>query len=60
MSTDIKEVNLVTNSEQFTGSFYNIGDKVNGFTIKEKLNTNSGEAEIYFCEKDGKKYIFKF
>lgn len=59
MSTDIKEVNLVTNSEQFTGSFYNIGDKVNGFTIKEKLNTNSGEAEIYFCEKDGKKYIFK-
>ena len=59
MGTDIKEVKLVTDSEKVTGGFYNKGDKVNGYTITERLNTSSGEAEIYFCEKDGKKYIFK-
>lgn len=59
MSTDIKEIQLFTDSERFTGGFYNIGDKISGFTITERLNTSSGEAEIYFCEKDGKKYILK-
>lgn len=62
MSTELKNIELVEKSEVYTGGFFNIGDKVGkskDFVITKKLNTNSGEGELYFCQKDGKKYIFK-
>lgn len=43
-----------------TGGLLNIGYKINGYVVKEKLNVDTGEAEIYFCEKDSKKYILKY
>ncbi len=42
-----------------TGGFLDQGDTVAGFCITGKLQTSSGEAELYTCEKDGKKYILK-
>ncbi|MDR0908444.1 MAG: protein kinase [Spirochaetaceae bacterium] len=36
------------------------GEAVNGWTISEKLKTDSGEAEIYLCKKDKDIAIFKY
>lgn len=63
MSTELKNIELIEKSEVYTGGFFDIGEKVGkskDFVITQKLNTNSGEGELYFCEKDDKKYIFKF
>lgn len=35
------------------------GHMVNGYTIKNPLNTTSGEAVLYICQKDDKEYVFK-
>lgn len=60
MSVEVEQVKLDENIVKYTGGFLNIGDKVNGYVVTEKLNTDSGEAEIYFCEKNSKKYILKY
>lgn len=60
MSTDIKNLKLIEDSDNFSGGLLLLGEKINGYTITKKLNTNSGEAELYFCEKSGKQYILKY
>ena len=35
------------------------GHMVNGYMIGDPINTTSGEAILYMCEKDGKEYVFK-
>ena len=60
MSVELEQVKLEENVVKYTGGFLNIGDKVNGYVVTEKLNTDSGEAEIYFCEKNSKRYILKY
>ena len=37
-----------------------INEKISTYTIKSKMNINSGEAELYICEKDNKNYILKY
>ena len=57
MSTDIV---LNEESENYIGGLLNSGEKINGYTIIGKLDTSSGEGEIYYCEKDSKRYILKY
>lgn len=33
---------------------------INSYIIKNRMNTNSGEAEVYICEKDNQKYVLKY
>jgi serine/threonine protein kinase/tetratricopeptide (TPR) repeat protein len=37
-----------------------LGENVGGFTVKECFNTSGGEAELYFCEKEGARYVCKY
>ena len=37
-----------------------IGETINSYVIKAKFLTTSGEAEIYLCEKENKKYVLKY
>lgn len=65
MSTDLNSTTLdrfsfEENDSSKTNGFLNIGEKINGYVITERMNTDSGESEIYFCEKNQKTYILKY
>ena len=62
MSTDINKITINEESDNYIGGLLNKGDDPSkeGYIITKKLNTSSGEAEIYFCEKASKKYILKY
>jgi serine/threonine protein kinase len=44
----------------FTGGLLQIHEKVSGWEVKKKLHINSGEADIYIADKDGKPGIIKY
>ena len=44
----------------FTGGFLQLGENVSGWTVKEKINVQSGEADLYAAEKNGEKGVIKF
>jgi serine/threonine protein kinase len=37
-----------------------IGESLNSYIIKSKVISDSGEAEIYLCEKDNQTYVLKY
>ena len=55
----IKDGVTITWYYENDSEFFKLHDG-NGYVVTEKLNTDSGEAEIYFCEKNSKKYILKY
>ena len=60
MSTDINQITINEESEDYIGGLLKRGDSIDGYVIKDKISTSSGEAEIYYCEKDSKTYILKY
>lgn len=60
MSTDTENLKLIEDVNTYTGGLLNLGEKINGCVITKKLNTDSGEAELYLCEKSNKLYILKY
>jgi serine/threonine protein kinase len=44
----------------FTGGLLQVHEQVSGWEVNEKLNTISGEADIYRAEKNGKPGIIKY
>lgn len=60
MTQNINNIQLENETSDYTGGLLKIGQEINGYKITQKLNTDSGEAELYFCEKKSKRYIFKY
>ncbi|MDR0584828.1 MAG: serine/threonine protein kinase [Treponema sp.] len=44
----------------FTGGLLRLGEAIDGWEVRSKLNTVSGEADIYIAEKNGEKGIIKY
>jgi serine/threonine protein kinase len=44
----------------FTGGLLRLGENIDGWEVREKLNAVSGEADIYIAEKNGEKGIIKY
>lgn len=60
MTEDTNNIQLENETSDYTGGLLKIGQEINGYKITQKLNTDSGEAELYFCEKKSKRYILKY
>ena len=48
------------NEERQTSGMLSENETIESYVVKNRLNTNSGEAEIYICEKEGRKYVLKY
>jgi hypothetical protein len=44
----------------FTGGLLRVGEDVSGWIVTRLLGIQSGEADIFIAEKDGKKGIIKY
>lgn len=55
-----KDSNNVTEIIRINGAPLAKGVEVIGYKIKEQMNTNSGEADLYLTEKDSTTYVFKY
>ena len=53
----VESVNLGVNTES---GLLAIGEGINLYTIKSRIPSDSGEAEIYLCEKQNQTYVLKY
>lgn len=53
----VESVNLGVNTES---GLLAIGEGINSYTIKSRIPSDSGEAEIYLCEKQNQTYVLKY
>lgn len=44
----------------FTGGLLRVGEDISGWTVTRLLGIQSGEADIFIAEKDGKKGVIKY
>lgn len=58
--TVVIENNRPVPKKNYYSGLLSIGDAIDGYSIVSQLNTNSGEAEIYICEKDNRHFILKY
>lgn len=58
--TVVIENNQPVPKKNYYSGLLSIGDAIDGYSIVSQLNTNSGEAEIYICEKDNRHFILKY
>lgn len=56
MNTNTNNINSLNS----LNGLLNAGDVIDGYVINKKINTSSGEAELYLCEKDSKRYVLKY
>ena len=49
--TVVIENNQPAPKKNYYSGLLSIGDNIDGYSIISQMNTNSGEAEIYICEK---------
>lgn len=60
MSTDINDIKVNEESENYIGGLLYRGDSIDGYVVTDRINKASGEAELYYCEKNSKKYVLKY
>ncbi|GHT56922.1 hypothetical protein FACS1894109_07560 [Spirochaetia bacterium] len=46
--------------KNFTGGLLQKGEAISGWSVIEKINTQSGEADIFLAQKNGKKSVIKY
>ena len=59
-SEQINNSNNVSEIIRLNGAPLSKGVEILGYKIKEQMNTNSGEADLYLVEKNSVTYVFKY
>jgi serine/threonine protein kinase len=58
--TQVLSNNTTETGVNWTGGLLQKNEEISGWKVFEKLNTQSGEADIYLAEKNGQKGIIKY